>query len=231
MVTRTHDTSKKSISEETACRVPYTSLYDALHFRDAVDGQNLKAKNDISTPNNNSEEEEEHGNFQQRPNDLPTVSTEYHTSLTKISVSYHALHGVSSIGLRFDAIYGPRGFGVSSTSVPIFHEGRKRRRGVSPDVDLAEVAVRGLYRRWTDANKDKQEKEEDKDGEDGATKKEEERQLNFIEEAGWMHLAHDRRDFVFVEGKRSHMLSSISHVMMSISDTLLPSYLFLLQMR
>ena len=119
VVTRTHDTSKKSISEETACRVPYTSLYDALHFRDAVDGQNLKAKNDISTPNNNSEEEEEHGNFQQRPNDLPTVSTEYHTSLTKISVSYHALHGVSSIGLRFDAIYSPGGFSVPSTLVPI----------------------------------------------------------------------------------------------------------------
>ena len=27
--------------------------------------------------------------------------------------------------------------------------------------------------------------------------------LTLIEEAGWMHLAHDRRDFVFVEGENS----------------------------
>ena len=31
---------------------------------------------------------------------------------------------------------------------------------MSPNVDLVEVDVRGLYHRWKDANKDKQEKEE-----------------------------------------------------------------------
>ena len=136
MVTRTHETSEKSISKET---------HDARNFRTAVDGQNLKAKNDISTSNNNDEEEEEHGNFHQHPNDLPTVSTQYHDILTKLYASYHALHGIFSIRLLFNSIYGPRGFGVPSTLVPISHKSRKRRRGVSPDVDLALVAVKGLY--------------------------------------------------------------------------------------
>ena len=78
---------------------------------------------------------------------------------------------------------------MPSTSVPIFHESRKRRRGVRPDVDLVEVAVWGLYRRWTDANKDKQ--EEEIDNEETGGKKEEQQQLDLIKEDGLMHLVHD----------------------------------------
>eukprot|EP00579_Thalassiosira_antarctica_P015544 CAMPEP_0201947908 /NCGR_PEP_ID=MMETSP0903-20130614/55184_1 /ASSEMBLY_ACC=CAM_ASM_000552 /TAXON_ID=420261 /ORGANISM="Thalassiosira antarctica, Strain CCMP982" /LENGTH=920 /DNA_ID=CAMNT_0048491069 /DNA_START=75 /DNA_END=2834 /DNA_ORIENTATION=+ len=197
--------------------VVYASSYDALHFRDAVDERNQKARNDISTSNNNNEEEE-HDNFhlgtpapKRPPHGLHGVSRLIDEIL---SASYHALHGVSSIGLRFDAIYGPRGFGVPSTSVPIFHESRKRRRGVSPDVDLAEVAVRGLYRRWTDANKEKHEGDEDSGG-----KKEEERQLNLIEEAGWMHLAHDRRDYVFVEDAVGAIIAAMQYTAVQNSPT------------
>ena len=88
--------------------------------------QNQKAKNDISTSNNNNneEEEEEHDSY------TSTQTTPHGVSRLidrLLSTSYHALHSVSSIGLQFNAIYGPRGFGVPSTLVPIFHESRKRR--------------------------------------------------------------------------------------------------------
>ena len=185
--------------------------------------QNQKAKNDISTSNNNNneEEEEEHDSY------TSTQTTPHGVSRLidrLLSTSYHALHSVSSIGLQFNAIYGPHGFGVPSTSVPIFHESRKRR------CEFGGNGCWGLYHRWTNANKEKQEEQEEKDGEDSGGKKDEERQLNLIEEAGWMHLAHNRRDFVSVEGKISHVvLSSISHVVFSILDTLLPSYISILR--
>ncbi len=142
-----------------------------------------------------------------------------------ISSSYHSLHNIPSIGLRFDIIYGPRGFGVSSASVPIFHADRGLKRGVSADVDLAETAVKSLYRKWTDAVHASAEKDETEDEDDGeredlnqreerGRRLEEARHVNLLEGTGWIHSAHDRRDFVFVEGElplpsyRYHVVSS-----------------------
>ena len=53
------------------------------------------------------------------------------------------------------------------------------------------------------------------------------RRLNLIEEAGWMHLAHERRDFVFVDGKIALMNVVIVCVMTLCTDT----YSILLQTR
>ena len=131
-----------------------------------------------------------------------------------ISSSYHSLHNIPSIGLRFDAIYGPCGFGVSSASVPIFHVDHSSRlkRGVSADVGLAESAARNLYRKWTDAvnlkaTQAEAEKDEDDEGEwrdvreDGGRRLEETRHVDLLKENGWTRSAHDQRDFAFVEGE------------------------------
>jgi hypothetical protein len=116
-----------------------------------------------------------------------------------LASTYYALYGVSSVGLRFDAIYGPRGFGVPSTSVPIYNVHRIRRAGVGSDVDLAETAVRRLYRKWVEVVKREK-------AQDGGNKVEGETSnavmpTSLIEEAGWLHAAHDPRDFVFVDGE------------------------------
>lgn len=205
--------------------VVYVSSYDALHFRNTASRLNQKSKH------KKGEDEEVLGGSPPSPK-RPSRGLHGASRLIDeiLASSYSALHNIPSIGLRFDAIYGPRGFGVPSTSVPIFHVNRIKRtkRGVSPDVDLAETAVRSLYRRWTDALKEKEEEEGAGDyasrrlgeivrtnsiegarwmhnEEEGEEEEEQRRrlgELNLIEEAGWMHLAHDRRDFVFVEGKR-----------------------------
>jgi hypothetical protein len=88
-------------------------------------------------------------------------------------------------------------------------------------VDLAETAVRSLYRTWTDAvnaeeEAEREEAEEEMDGYDaegseeddgkGGRRLEEARRYNLIEEAGWMHLAHERRDFVFVDGESAAIM-------------------------
>jgi hypothetical protein len=127
-----------------------------------------------------------------------------------LASTYYALYGVSSVGLRFDAVYGPRGFGVPSTSVPIYNIHRIRRGGVSSDVDLAETAVRRLYRKWVDAvKKDKSRSEEaDKKKVDAASAVEH----SLVEEAGWLHAAHDPRDFVYVEGETVSTFTSFIHL-------------------
>ena len=202
--------------------VVYASSYDALHFRD-IDTQlnpkvqrkkrNTKASNDGESLGSISPQSLHNKRLTSRGlRGMSRLIDEI------ISSSYHALYNVPSIGLRFDAIYGPRGFGVPSTSIPIFHADRIKRtkRGVSPDVDLAETAVRSLYKKWTadvKVKRDKEaaaeEEEESDDEKEEEEEKEEERRrlseearhMSLIEESGWMHLAHDQRDFVFVEGK------------------------------
>ncbi|KAL7538596.1 hypothetical protein ACHAXR_008667, partial [Thalassiosira sp. AJA248-18] len=196
--------------------IVYASSYDALHFRDntAIRRNNQKTTSGNNNNSNNNNDDEVLGStsppsqHQKRPPHSLHGTSRLIDEI--LSASYFALHGISSpIGLRFDAIYGPRGFGVPSSSVPILHVDRtKRRRGVSPDVELAEVAVRGLWRRWMDIVRERaaaaaEEEEEEEESEDGKEKDAnnqrrrlgEERQVNLIEEAGWMHLVHDRRDF------------------------------------
>jgi len=224
--------------------VVYASSYDALHFRDMAHHLNKKK---TSKRGSSFDEESVLGHSisqspqpKRPPRGLHGVSRLIDEL---IASSYHALHDIPSVGLRFDSIYGPRGFGVPSTSVPIFHSdrikpGRTLKRGVSPDVDLAETAVRNLYKGWSSAVKIKLDKEaEEEEGDDDEEEEEENRRRrlsevksshrsdlvdrfnkltseqqqahshhvnpnpNLIEETGWMHVAHDPRDFVFVEGK------------------------------
>ena len=216
------DLEKKNMQQQRLPHVVYASSYDALHFRDIDTQLNPKVqKKRKNTKAASNDEEESLGSIS------PPLSL-HNKRLTSrglhgmsrlideiISSSYHALYNVHSIGLRFDAIYGPRGFGVPSTSIPIFHADRIKRtkRGVSPDVDLAETAVRSLYKKWTADVKVKRDKEaaaeEEEESDDEVEEEEEERRrlseearhMSLIEESGWMHLAHDQRDFVFVEGK------------------------------
>ena len=205
--------SESDLAKMWKPHIVYASSFDALFFRDTT--ARLKQNS-----RRNALEHETLGNTSPPLPKTPSRGIHGISRLVDeiLASSYHALHNIPSIGLRFDTIYGPRGFGVQSTSVPIYHADRVRRtkRGVSPDVDLAETAVRRLYRTWTDAVKAKEEaervvSEEEMDGDDaggaeendskGGRRLEEARRYNLIEEAGWMHLAHERRDFVFVDGE------------------------------
>lgn len=205
--------SESDLAKMRKPHIVYASSYDALFFRDTT--ARLKQNS-----RRNALELETLGNTSPPLPKTPSRGIHGMSRLVDeiLASSYHALHNIPSIGLRFDAIYGPRGFGVPSTSVPIYHADRVRRtkRGVSPDVDLAESAVRSLYRTWTDAvnakeEAEREEAEEEMDGYDaggleendgkGGRRLEEARRYNLIEEAGWMHLAHERRDFVFVDGE------------------------------
>jgi len=237
------DTEKKELAKRKRPHVVYASSYDALHFRDMAHHLNKKK---TSKRGSSFDEESVLGHSisqspqpKRPPRGLHGVSRLIDEL---IASSYHALHDIPSVGLRFDSIYGPRGFGVPSTSVPIFHSDRikpgRTKRGVSPDVDLAETAVRNLYKGWSSEVKIKLDKEaEEEEGDDDEEEEEENRRRrlsevkkshrsdlvdrfnkltseqqqahshhvnpnpNLIEETGWMHVAHDPRDFVFVEGK------------------------------
>lgn len=216
--------SEKDLAKMRAPHIVYASSYDSMFFRDTTSRLQQNARRGVL-------EHEMLGNTSPPLPKPPSRGLHGVSRLLDeiIASSYKALHNIPSIGLRFDVIYGPRGFGVPSTSVPIYHANRvkKTKRGVSPDVDLAETAVRSLYRTWTDAINAKKAREEAEKVEelekkieegdsiigDASTGKgsegvavtgrrlEEARRLNLIEEAGWMHLAHERRDFVFVDGK------------------------------
>lgn len=197
----------------TKPHIVYASSYDALTFRDtAARLRQEEKKKDLAHENL--------GSTFLPPPKRPQRGLHGASRLIDevISSSYHSLHNIPSIGLRFDAIYGPRGFGVSAASVPIFHADRRLKRGISVDVDLAETAVKNLYRKWTDAvnakaeNDEKEEEdEEDREGEelnkqeDRDRRLEEARRVNLLEETGRIHLSHHRRDFVFVEGERCRM--------------------------
>lgn len=215
-------------STDTARTVPhvvYASSHDAMHFRDV--GSRLNPKPKLAQANAKrkalAEEDEEKLGSSSPPSPKsrgPTPRGLHGVSRLVDEVlasSYRALHGVSAVCLRFGTIYGPHGFGATSTSVPIFHiddgDGGEVRSAASPDVDLAETAVRGLYRRWTEdikareaeaeAAEDEESGEEEGAGQRRRLSSEESgaRRLSLIEEAGWAHLARDRRDFVFVEGE------------------------------
>lgn len=207
--TTTTALSERDLERMTKPHIVYASSYDALTFRDtAVRLQQGEKK----------KEEVEYDNLGSTTLPQPKRPTRGLHGVSRlidevISSSYHSLYNIPSIGLRFDAIYGPRGFGVSSASVPIFHADTIKRRGVSADVELAESAVRNMYRKWMDAVNAKAEqdkaREEEEDGEgDGRSEQEvedrrleEARHVNLLEETGWIRSAHDRRDFVFVEGE------------------------------
>ena len=204
--------SQDELDKMAKPHIVYASSYDALTFRDTA----LRLRQEEKT-----KKELEYDNFLgstslPQPKRPPRVLHGVSRLIDEvISSSYHSLHNIPSIGLRFDAIYGPRGFGVSSASVPIFHADHSSRlkRGVSADVGLAESAVRNLYRKWMDAVNSKatqdeaEEEEEEDEGEeaedraDGGRRLEETRHVNLLEETGWTRSAHDRRDFVFVEGE------------------------------
>lgn len=183
----------------------YASSYDAGYFGDLA-----RRLNERDGSDNNEEDSNMNNGEGQGKEDLGSLSPSAMApprGLTGVSglidevmaSTYYALYGVSSVGLRFDAIYGPRGFGVPSTSVPIYNVHRIRRGGVSSDVDLAETAVRRLYRKWVKAVK-KSEESEDELTKDAVPEAEFD-DTSLIEEAGWLHAAHDPRDFVFVEGE------------------------------
>jgi len=239
------ETEKKELAKMKRPHVVYASSYDALHFRDMAHHLNKKKSSKRGSSFDDEESVLGHSISQSPQPKRPPRGLHGVSRLIDelIASSYHALHDIPSVGLRFDSIYGPRGFGVPSTSVPIFHSdrikpGRTLKRGVSPDVDLAETAVRNLYKGWSSAVKIKLDKEaEEEEGDDDEEEEEEEnrrRRLselkshrsdlvdrfnkltseqqqahshhvnpnpNLIEETGWMHVAHDPRDFVFVEGK------------------------------
>ncbi|KAL9180526.1 hypothetical protein ACHAXT_010979 [Thalassiosira profunda] len=221
--------------------VVYASSYDALRFRDAAERLNNQQHGKLSKKtkqrrNHGGDDEEVLGSASPHAAKRPPRGLHGASRLIDeiLASSYHALHGVSSVGLRFDAIYGPRGFGAPSASVPLFHVDRvRRRRGVSPDVSLAEAAVRGLNRPWMDMIKQR-EKEAELEaaaaeaeaeaeaeavgGEQGDAEEKgarrrlgEEWQRSLVEEAGWTHLANDRRDFVFVEDAVGAIIAAMQY--------------------
>ena len=196
--------SKDDLNKMKRPHLVYASSYDANYFAELakkINEKNPSDEEDGITEQKGKEEGKE---------DLGSISPSIHApprGLNGVSglidevlaSTYYALHSVSSVGLRFDAIYGPRGFGIPSTSVPIYNIHRIRRGSVSSDVDLAETAVRRMYRKWMEHIKKNEklgENESTKDLESDSNVK-----LRLIEEAGWSHAANDHRDFVFVEGE------------------------------
>ena len=153
------DTEKKELAKMKRPHIVYASSYDALHFRDMAHHLNKKKSSKRGSSFDNEESVLGHSISQPQPKRPPRGLHGVSRLIDElIASSYHALHDIPTVGLRFDAIYGPRGFGVPSTSVPIFHSdrikpGRTLKRGVSPDVDLAETAVRNLYKGWSSAVK------------------------------------------------------------------------------
>eukprot|EP00984_Skeletonema_dohrnii_P014976 scaffold6412_cov147-Skeletonema_dohrnii-CCMP3373.AAC.3 len=186
----------ESLSGNTALRttpppphVVYASSYDARYYSET--SKRLTSQQQHHH-NNNRNKEIMLGEEEQLTNRKHHVSPRGFHGVSHLideilASTYHGLHGLQAIGLRFDAIYGPRGFGAPSTSVPILNVNRMRKNvGVSPDVALAEVEVRRLYRKWMRMVVEEYEEEEE---------------FSLMEESGWLHASHHPRDFVFVEGE------------------------------
>jgi len=198
--------------------VVYASSYDARYFSNTAQRINSQQdhhqhqyqKNGMVLGEQNDKWHHNH-HHSSPPRGFHGVS---HLINEILATSYHGLHGLSTIGLRFDAIYGPRGFGAPSTSVPILNVNRMRKNvGVSSDVALAEAGVRRLYRKWMNMikknNEEIESSEDDDDEEEGHRRLlEEKKQLSLIEEAGWVHASHHPRDFVFVDGKDQDFTAS-----------------------
>ena len=201
--------------------VVYASSYDARYFSDTANRLNFQQQkqqeqdlhyyqhdNNSSRKSNKEiilgeqhKERHHHHSSSSPPRGFHGVS---HLINEIIAATYDGLHGVSTIGLRFDAVYGPRGFGAPSTSIPILNVNRMRKSiGVSPDVALAEAEVRRLYRKWMKMIKEKNVEDGDVEDVEGHDRRrlDEKKRLSLIEEAGWLHASYHPRDFVFVEGK------------------------------
>ncbi|KAL7552499.1 hypothetical protein ACHAWF_015746 [Thalassiosira exigua] len=145
-----------------------------------------------------------------------------------LAASYRALHGVLPVGIRTGLVYNPRGFGVPSAGVPLgvdvrggmggggvqlgggVRGGAMTSRTASLDVGAAEATVQGMYGIWAGGIREREDEQAVAEAEEaGGEEREEEarrrRRLGehrLLQEVGWGHLAHDRRDFVFVEGKQ-----------------------------
>jgi len=195
----------ESLSGNTALRttpppphVVYASSYDARYYSET--SKRLTSQQQHHNNNRNKEimlgEEEQLTNRKHHvpPRGFHGVS---HLIDEILASTYHGLHGLQAIGLRFDAIYGPRGFGVPSTSVPILNVNRMRKNvGVSPDVALAEVEVRRMYRKWMRMVVEEYEEEEES---------------SLMEESGWLHASHHPRDFVFVEDAVGAIMAAMQY--------------------
>ena len=227
--------AQSMLHQDTALpHVVYASSYDALHFRDIDKHMNQKLSSSKNAKAGN--EDSSLGSVMPHMPKRPAHGLHGVSRLIDeiIASSYYALHNIPSVGLRFDAVYGPRGFGVPSTSVPIFHADRIKRtkRGVSPDVDLAETAVRNVYTRWSTDVKAKLEKEEAEWAEENEEEKEEEgeeaerrlsevesQRMTLIENAGMTHLAHEHRDFVYVEDAVGAIITAMQYKSVNNSPT------------
>ena len=197
----------------------YASSHDAMRFADSdkrmndIRSRQNRVKSQDSDENVGVAGRSDHRHHKRPPRDLHGMS---HLQSEIMASSYNSMYGISAVGLRFDAIYGKRGFGTPSTSVPLFHSLRTRkRRGTSPVVDTVETAIRRNYRKWMDfvravkkelENGDEEEEEgEDENTQSGRrlTSVDGQPPTSLVEEAGWSHLAHYRRDFVYLDGKFS----------------------------
>jgi hypothetical protein len=197
--------------------VVYASSYDARYFSETSKRLNSQQHHHYHNHNHHNNTEIMLGEGEDQ---TITKRRKYHSRPPRgfhgvshlineiLATTFHGLHGISSIGLRFDAIYGPRGFGVPSNSVPLLniHRMRKQNVGVSPDVVLAEVEVRRKYRKWMKIIKDKNNEKSSKGEDEGAEEEKDDDEISLIEESGWLHASHHPRDFVFVEGKETLLL-------------------------
>ena len=190
------ESSAAMVASTAVPHVVYASSYDARYYSET--SKRLRSSQQKQQQNHhhhrNKEimlgEEEQITNYRKHhspPRGFHGVS---HLIDEILASTYHGLHGIQPIGLRFDAVYGPHGFGAPSTSVPLLNVNRMRKNvGVSPDVALAEAEVRRMYRKWMKTIDDTYAEEEGDD------------EISLIEESGWLHASHHPRDFVFVEGK------------------------------
>ena len=185
--------------------IVYASSYDALHFRHAAtrDRGERRRRHGAATKTDaeDSDSDEFHAGSPSSPKRPPHGLHGVSRLIDELlSSSYRNFYGVKSVGLRFDALYGPRGYGTPSANVPVHVrcQSGSAKRGVSPDVDLAECAVRELHRHWMEAAATREEEEGEKTV---GSREGKHSERGLVEVAGWSHLAHDRRDFVFGEGE------------------------------
>ena len=211
----------------------YASSHDAMRFADSDKRMNSRSQPNRRKSQDAGEDDavagrSDHRHHKRRPRDLHGMS---HLQAEIMASSYTSMYGISTVGLRFDAIYGKRGFGTPSTSVPLFHSLRTRkRRGTSPTVDTVEAAVRRVYRKWMDvvrAAKKEWEDEEEEDETKRSVSMDGESSTSLVEETGWSHLAHDRRDFVYLDGKFSVCSNFLSRLPQQIVSQMPSRELFL----
>jgi len=223
--------SERKKGAEVLPHFVYASSHDAMRFADSDKRMNTHRSRKNPRKSEDADEDvgvagrSDHRHHKRPPRDLHGMS---HLHAEIMASSYKSMYGISTVGLRFDAIYGKRGFGTPSTSVPLFHSLRTRkRRGTSPAVDTVETAIRRVYRKWMDvvrAVKKEFEEDEDEDGEEGGEEEDENmrsgRRLtsmdgqpptSLVEETGWSHLAHDRRDFVYLDDAVEGIISAMQY--------------------